>query len=375
MRHAVGGVLLLLLAVPLAAAEDKPEQKPKSPREQYQALLKESQDAMTAFAQAYQKAETDEARQKVLAEKYPRPDKVAAAMTELAEKNPRDPVALDALVWVLTNQGRGPGGAGKTDVQKTAARLVRENFLDSDKLGPVCRQLASATDPDVRALLQAIREKSPHKAVQAEATLAQAMSLNEQIAMVEALKREPEVAKQVEAVYGKAFVENLQKADPADLEKQAAGLLQEVADKYASGMKPAELARTVQMLGMRGSASAEPFLRTLMDKDARDEVKGLACLTLGQVYKEQADAKPDQAEALQKKAEALFEQAAAKFADVKTPFGDTVGAKAKSELFDLRHLAVGKTAPEVEGQDQDGQKFKLSDYRGKVVLLDFWSQF
>jgi hypothetical protein len=29
-------------------------------------------------------------------------------------------------------------------------------------------------------------------------------------------------------------------------------------------------------------------------------------------------------------------------------------------------------APEIEGIDMDGQKFKLSDYRGKVVVLDFW---
>jgi hypothetical protein len=34
--------------------------------------------------------------------------------------------------------------------------------------------------------------------------------------------------------------------------------------------------------------------------------------------------------------------------------------------------AVGKEAPQVEGSDADGKKFKLSDYRGKVVLLDFW---
>jgi peroxiredoxin len=44
-------------------------------------------------------------------------------------------------------------------------------------------------------------------------------------------------------------------------------------------------------------------------------------------------------------------------------------------LFELRHLAVGKQAPDIEGQDQDGKQFKLSDYRGKVVLLDFWSHF
>lgn len=35
-------------------------------------------------------------------------------------------------------------------------------------------------------------------------------------------------------------------------------------------------------------------------------------------------------------------------------------------------LSVGTPAPEISGEDIDGQSFKLSDYRGKVVLLDFW---
>ncbi len=52
--------------------------------------------------------------------------------------------------------------------------------------------------------------------------------------------------------------------------------------------------------------------------------------------------------------------------------GGTVGDKAKAELFQIHRLAVGKEAPEIEGEDQDGERFKLSDYRGKVVLLDFW---
>jgi cytochrome oxidase Cu insertion factor (SCO1/SenC/PrrC family) len=33
---------------------------------------------------------------------------------------------------------------------------------------------------------------------------------------------------------------------------------------------------------------------------------------------------------------------------------------------------VGQPAPDIEGEDIDGQPFKLSDYRGKVVVLDFW---
>ena len=33
---------------------------------------------------------------------------------------------------------------------------------------------------------------------------------------------------------------------------------------------------------------------------------------------------------------------------------------------------IGNLAPEISGADIDGVKFKLSDYRGKVVVLDFW---
>ncbi len=33
---------------------------------------------------------------------------------------------------------------------------------------------------------------------------------------------------------------------------------------------------------------------------------------------------------------------------------------------------VGEPAPETVGVDLDGIPFKLSDYRGKVVVLDFW---
>jgi hypothetical protein len=73
-----------------------------------------------------------------------------------------------------------------------------------------------------------------------------------------------------------------------------------------------------------------------------------------------------------KEVEAVFEQAAEKYGDVKLD-NETIADRAKVELFEIRHLSVGKEAQEIEGEDQDGKRFKLSDYRGKVVLLDFWS--
>ncbi|MCB9831633.1 MAG: hypothetical protein H6807_04090 [Planctomycetes bacterium] len=43
------------------------------------------------------------------------------------------------------------------------------------------------------------------------------------------------------------------------------------------------------------------------------------------------------------------------------------------EMIALREtLAVGMPAPDIEGVDLGGKAFKLSDYRGRVILLDFW---
>ncbi len=45
---------------------------------------------------------------------------------------------------------------------------------------------------------------------------------------------------------------------------------------------------------------------------------------------------------------------------------------ADSQLALASGPAIGQVAPEIEGEDLDGVRFRLSDYRGKVVVLDFW---
>src|SRR5262249_2849225 len=142
----------------------------------------------------------------------------------------------------------------------------------------------------------------------------------------------------------------------------------------------------------------ETLLRTVMEKSPHKDVRGLASLRLAQfliarthrveLLAERPDMgtryeglfgkdyiaglrRRDRAEAI-KEAETAFETAAEKYADVKLLFGGTVAERVKSELHEIRNLSVGKTPPDIAGEDQDGKKFKLSDYRGKVVLLYFW---
>ena len=55
---------------------------------------------------------------------------------------------------------------------------------------------------------------------------------------------------------------------------------------------------------------------------------------------------------------------------------DFIGMTGKEFAAGARHqiraLRLGEVAPDFEAKDQDGVRFKLSDYRGRVVLLDFW---
>jgi peroxiredoxin len=76
-------------------------------------------------------------------------------------------------------------------------------------------------------------------------------------------------------------------------------------------------------------------------------------------------------DALSRQAETVWAEVEKKYPSVAYK-QSTLGKLAAGELYELRHLAIGKTAPDIEGEDLDGKKFKLSDYRGKVVLLVYW---
>jgi hypothetical protein len=145
----------------------------------------------------------------------------------------------------------------------------------------------------------------------------------------------------------------------------------------------------------------ETFLKKVVQENPAEEVRGVACLALAQclnarllkldIARERTELAPryerllgkESFDALTKRdrteagaeVDELFTTAAETYGNVKHPYGGTIGDKARSELFELRNLTIGKTPPDIVGVDQDGRTLKLSDYRGRVVLLDFWSEF
>jgi|SRR4051812_27942716 tetratricopeptide (TPR) repeat protein len=239
------------LAFPLSAAcaADEPEAaSSKLTADSYEKINKDFNDAQQAFMKVYATAKDDAERQKLVEEKYPRPEKYADRYLAFARTHPDDPAAVEALGRVVSYSRSG-------EPFKKALELLTTRYVASEKLTDVVPQLVYSGDPSARAALATITDKSPHRAV-----------------------------------------------------------------------------------------------------------KGAACYALA-AY----DMNRDNAA----EAEKRFEEVIEKYGDL-PHYRGTLAEAAKAQLFEIRDLAIGKPAPDIEGEDVEGHKFKLSEYRGKVVVLDFW---
>lgn len=65
--------------------------------------------------------------------------------------------------------------------------------------------------------------------------------------------------------------------------------------------------------------------------------------------------------------------ALAQFREITKDYGDTeAGREAEPFVFELEKLQIGMLAPDFEGEDVEGNRIRLSQFRGQVVVLDFW---
>jgi len=111
--------------------------------------------------------------------------------------------------------------------------------------------------------------------------------------------------------------------------------------------------------------------QAILEGSESDANRCHACFALANYWKAQSEAAYTNNDALLAKAEAYLVRVTDEFADVPGRRG-TMGAEAELQLFEIRNLAIGRVAPDIVGVDVEGHPRKLSDYRGKVVVLDFW---
>jgi hypothetical protein len=232
------------------------------------------------------------------------------------------------------------------------------------------------------------REKIYSGAPKADKTVARLLELTEK-----APKNDPAI---IDALQ---WVLNYSRGD-GDGQKTQDKVLDLLIKDYAENEK---IGAVVTGLAYSANPKAEQLLKAVMEKNSKKDNRGKATYSLAQFkknllqYNEQLK-DPEQAKQLEtylgkemikaakevdkakleKELEKLYETVDAKYGDVelyknpRTNKATLLGDKAKAELFEMKFLSIGKTAPDIEGEDLDAKPLKLSDYRGKVVMLDFW---
>ncbi len=131
--------------------------------------------------------------------------------------------------------------------------------------------------------------------------------------------------------------------------------------KLESFANSSKISSIMPMLAQGAPPQFKRFLEKVLAENPDKSNQGIACFALSGLAGEDSE-----------KAEKYLTRIEKEYADVKIRT-TTLGQLAKPALFEIKHLGIGKTAPDVVGDNLDGKEEKLSDYRGKVVVLDIWA--
>ncbi len=111
-----------------------------------------------------------------------------------------------------------------------------------------------------------------------------------------------------------------------------------------------------------GQDKADAFLAKIATNSPHASVRAEAGLAPLRPILE--DAAIDSTKYKEAKAQALKVANASGDADLITEIKNLINGR--------ESMGVGAIAPDISGVDLDGTAFKLSDYKGKIILLDFW---
>jgi thiol-disulfide isomerase/thioredoxin len=120
----------------------------------------------------------------------------------------------------------------------------------------------------------------------------------------------------------------------------------------------------------------EGLLKEASEQHPNRDVRGLAGLTiatnLARAGNEARSSDPTRADEMMRQAEKALDRLCEEYGSVQVG-RSSLKEIARHQLDEVRYLSEGSMARDIAGDDLHGRQFKLSDYRNKVVVLDFWA--
>jgi thiol-disulfide isomerase/thioredoxin len=149
-----------------AAVRKEVEQVEISPAQRYEALVQEYKDFRKWLDQSRDKLKTEDERQSLFRKNWPLEDRFTGRFLDLARGRPDDPVAFDALAWVVA--------FGYTSADSdVAAELLARDHASNPRLWPLCQEMARGPITLARGvLLRAILEHGPDRTLRGRAGFA-----------------------------------------------------------------------------------------------------------------------------------------------------------------------------------------------------------
>ena len=138
--------------------------------------------------------------------------------------------------------------------------------------------------------------------------------------------------------------------------------LDTLLDKHVDSPQLAMMGRMMPYLSQIVDEDFATKALAKLGKSKSSDVRGWALLAAHQDTIENADLK----------GEDYAKAKAALLAVAESVDDKGLAQQIKTSIDTREKFGIGCTAPDIEGIDLDGEKFKLSDYKGKVIFLDFW---
>lgn len=147
--------------------------------------------------------------------------------------------------------------------------------------------------------------------------------------------------------------------------------VEQLAKSHAATPEIVEQLHRLQMIDeVVGKDPMMALYERMIEQNPSRDAKAGATLNLAILHmretKEGEEAREPPRQASQKMAMKLFRLLKADYA------GTKAADRADGYIFEAEHLQIGMKAPDIVGPDADGKEIKLSQFAGKVVILDYW---